>query len=858
MNIEHIKNHKNYRGQLKFYQKIVKTAAKENSSDIAGFDEILGSLGLQLYKYQKKALRDYSRDKNIYLAGGYGCGLTTTINLLSLYSIYYLGRSVICIEPGENIIVDKYERMARLLNRIEYHPPVKSRYAISRQELPVGIADYPEVLFVSARDLYNLLISDKPGDLPENLLQYLFSVGMLAIEHIEMYNPKEFIFLSNLIRILESISQTQIVVTSPHDEDYSAFRNLQSGSRSMELIHSGNLRHNVDIHYWLSPFTVNLLTDQNTFHFQRNHFFLEIKSLVGIIRSEFGEDPIRIAVWYAFEDLSERIRKDFAQFDSDLVIIDEISNVLVSGEDAFDIMIIIGMPKDYDNLGKNINGIINEDGMVFIVPPDDLLSYLLCWTRESASFFPKQQMLHLSEQNFLTSEFDLLRKKILGANTRPKKIPWGVLSDERLEIRYPSGTIELEDRNLLPHALYHGKIKNHRGNLLQATITDEGQIQMMQPAGRTAHSTAVIGSTCLRLVPQGKSTKYKGLTVSRIDASMLYSHKANILFDDHTHDAKRNTQDFDPPYEFAKEQSGVKIDTDFPDELEHMLLNFLPMIFKEPFEFLHVTKHENGVYVFPFHNNLYYFVEKVFYTDLTSTIDNLYRLAYAAIKDCPCTSGCSKCIYNVYHERTDGLRKDDFGRFLAGTLGRDELRNYENLVQFRHGEIRDLRMLTNFYNDIKARDLQIFMENLDIVINDPVPLYAVESLEPEVLGVYDGRSVKVVPLTHQHAIGVISHEYIHQWQDQVGIDKSDKFLAEGSASWLSTKVLNYYYRMDEIETDILGTAHASMAYYFCGFQFLQELESIYGYREVLNALISGAWTAEQLELRRKWEEYLPT
>ena len=59
----------------------------------------------------------------------------------------------------------------------------------------------------------------------------------------------------------------------------------------------------------------------------------------------------------------------------------------------------------------------------------------------------------------------------------------------------------------------------------------------------------------------------------------------------------------------------------------------------------------------------------------------------------------------------------------------------------------------------------------------------------------------------------------------------------------------------EIEIDIMGTSSEEIREYFKDFQFLQEVEDICGYKDILGRVISDNWTSEQLKIRQKWEEF---
>ena len=132
--------------------------------------------------------------------------------------------------------------------------------------------------------------------------------------------------------------------------------------------------------------------------------------------------------------------------------------------------------------------------------------------------------------------------------------------------------------------------------------------------------------------------------VEIIKSRLFLEHGSTILFEDHSQEAKRDIEKFSPSYRYEKEVRGVRLKTKFPNEMEHLIYNFLPLLFHNPFEIFFVIKDNDHLYLFPHQDKLFHFVEKNFYIDINSTIQNLFNFVYRTIKECPCKTGCSKCL----------------------------------------------------------------------------------------------------------------------------------------------------------------------------------------------------------------------
>jgi len=854
--ISEIKRHKKYRGQLLPYKTINSSKTKGESSLTPEFNYLLESLELKLFDYQEKALSSFQENKDIFMVGGYGTGISTTIDILSIYSLFYQGKSVLYLEPNAKKLEKKTNRLKKRFSKIKEIMPSKIVFTDLSANLIKTLEEYPDIVLTTTENFYNCI---KEYHSKKILLDFIFSLGLIGIERIELYGTKENIFLTRIINLLNSLSSSRFFVSSSTDEDYNTFGNLLNSPINLELITNSNYIKNNHIYYWLPPFKVNLLEDRNTFRYKRKYFLEEVKNLLGMVEDAYVDNNnINILIWYAYEKLTSNIRKDLSTR-SNITVTNDLGNLFMgSNKKDFDVVIIIGMPRDFKHLTYNINNFLIDEGTVFIIPPDDLLSYLLVWSEFKFDDLPGRKLFHLSETDLLNDIFTNIRKSMLGSFLDNPYIPsWGVITSNFIEVKYPSGQSKQVDKDLLPFNIYQGKILFEQENCFKASIDGKGEIiTLITPNSNYIKSIPVIDFSIYKIESLERKKGTESYNVEIIKAHLSLQHESTILFKDYSQEANRDVEEFDTPYEYEKEVRGIRLETKFPNEMEHLIYNFLPLLFHDPFEILFLIKDEKYIYLFPHQDNLFYFVEKNFYSDISSTIQNLFNFAYRAIKECPCKTGCSKCLYFTYHKDTTGLNKEEFGRFLAEYFGKEEIENYENLIKFRNGSLKDINKLTNFYNEIRRKIIDILYYNLDVRFTNPAPLKVVKGLGLGFLGVYDGKTVSVIPLTQQKAIGTITHEYIHNWQDQIGILKrGDKFLYEGSAQWLSTKVLNYYYRIDTIETDIMGTSSKKLKEYFNGFQFLQEVEDKYGYMNILTALIEDSWTEKQLKIKQKWEEY---
>jgi len=110
-------------------------------------------------------------------------------------------------------------------------------------------------------------------------------------------------------------------------------------------------------------------------------------------------------------------------------------------------------------------------------------------------------------------------------------------------------------------------------------------------------------------------------------------------------------------------------------------------------------------------------------------------------------------------------------------------------------------------------------------------------------------------MKEEAAIATIAHEYAHNWhfENKKTIEVlNDELIREGFAQWVSLKVLNFFYRLSEIEKVLLGSEKE----YKAGPGFFIEVEKKYGMAKVLD-IVKGKIKIEedekQKELLEKWK-----
>ena len=103
----------------------------------------------------------------------------------------------------------------------------------------------------------------------------------------------------------------------------------------------------------------------------------------------------------------------------------------------------------------------------------------------------------------------------------------------------------------------------------------------------------------------------------------------------------------------------------------------------------------------------------------------------------------------------------------------------------------------------KEKITELFKDKMDLVIDSPVPIYAVDTLGNSV-GVYDGSSVKIIKSLglEKDIAEVVAHEYAHNWQfinnNMHGnllsndLPYGGKIFIEGFALWVAFRVMDFY------------------------------------------------------------------
>ncbi|MCK4358800.1 MAG: DEAD/DEAH box helicase family protein, partial [Candidatus Cloacimonetes bacterium] len=220
--IRNIKTHKKYKGQLLLYRDIQASKINEKYNLNTQFEYVLNAIGIRLFDFQEKAILAYQDDKDIFIAGGYGSGRSTTIDILSVYTLFFQGQSIIYLLPNTTQLEEKSERLRSSIQKIIETIPFTITFSDSSEHLIEKLKHYPEIVITTAEIFYNCI---KKYSSDKVLRDFLFSLGLVGIEKIELYKPKEIIFITRLINLLDFFSNTRFAITSSSDEDFPSFSN---------------------------------------------------------------------------------------------------------------------------------------------------------------------------------------------------------------------------------------------------------------------------------------------------------------------------------------------------------------------------------------------------------------------------------------------------------------------------------------------------------------------------------------------------------------------------------------------------------------------------------------------------------
>lgn len=209
--------------------------------------------------------------------------------------------------------------------------------------------------------------------------------------------------------------------------------------------------------------------------------------------------------------------------------------------------------------------------------------------------------------------------------------------------------------------------------------------------------------------------------------------------------------------------------------------------------------------------------------------EQLLPAAFDLLHACPCTDGCTACVYNPTCKKglmVEGLDKLGALKVLGMLLGRDQ--QALDALQERSTAIRDPYRITQLaaflQTELLAPMLGITVRQSPIVVLD-------DDLPETCLGRYEQeqQTIRIRPLPLRQSVGVLVHELAHAWSlegnvsehllDQSWGDSRLVFL-EGFAQWVEAKAMDHYGFASEIKS-ISGWAPDE---YGMGFRFFLSLE----------------------------------
>ena len=108
--IPKIKSHEKYRGQLLLHQELKSYHPNGRFPLPTEFQSILDNLDLELYAFQGRAISSFLGENNLFMVGGYGIGISTTIELLSLHTIWHKNKTVLYLERSPERLENRSSR----------------------------------------------------------------------------------------------------------------------------------------------------------------------------------------------------------------------------------------------------------------------------------------------------------------------------------------------------------------------------------------------------------------------------------------------------------------------------------------------------------------------------------------------------------------------------------------------------------------------------------------------------------------------------------------------------------------------------------------------------------------------------
>lgn len=246
--------------------------------------------------------------------------------------------------------------------------------------------------------------------------------------------------------------------------------------------------------------------------------------------------------------------------------------------------------------------------------------------------------------------------------------------------------------------------------------------------------------------------------------------------------------------------------------------------------------------------------------------------AYRIMMSCPCVDGCPACLEAAACHQADStgaclslMNKREAMLYLGRALGDRAAtvagyRTPEQIEALRHHAVTDMMDLATIQKQVVDFGLVPLLYG-----HLPRPLATIRFMNAEeertldgVVGYYHPDRVEVVvrPLPEEQLVGLIAHEYAHNWQfsrlpdgtqmmhpnllTQNHVNFDGRLIAEGFAQWVELRVLDAYGFKGNTES-ITGRYHDS---YGEGYHIIKFLEDRGGVIEVLTLLHGGATEQE--------------
>jgi len=842
-------------------------------------------------RHQAEAINAWIKKRSFLITTPAGSGRRTLISLISLACVVCRGGRVLALTPNEQSATEIAEYINEISKLRNLSSVVHLRQCVTSDELATSISSGSSIIVTPAKTAFETIKNSTKQGMTG---AWLRTLSFASFASMGLFRPPELCHIRLLIRLISTLSpDCSFALLTPLMDSPEQFcgelfgKHIANDIISIET--SSKSEHACML--WHPPLNAHARGEPGEYSIKRANYIDETIAVI----SELCKNPaiIKVLIWCATVELDDSHRRKLRESIKTSIAPDVPSppsiDVINHPEECpsammrqYDLIILLGLSNPLSSVRQQFGNLIKDNGIVIIIVPEDPLSFSQYRRPEIERFLPHHihfeiprsetasllyldilrrlnpyayftcdQILRIVSKEIFNQ---LIERSVIIQNSvtyyslkkisSVENVRWGQIDCETVALIDEDGNTYNLDKYLIPFVIHNGGVislngKMSRVNTVENSLAYSPEDHAITTIPCLSHQFAILANR------ETKSLGFeqKQLQIRYVDCELTTSELGYWSLRDYSTLERTDEIMHGESSQHTRISRGILIESPHGSELAIMLWQYLRSRFSQLDEMAITLDTKDGVLIVALHKSYYPLIEQLYGSD--HLMSDFLNFAYNTLIACPCLAGCPRCLqHNLRLIRTP-IDKYGVLKHIANLINKND---FEEDWAYKDKGLRQ-EQASKRYERERHLILRLFNERFDLLIKNPVPIYADESLEG-MAGVYCSDNVKILsPLPEARALQVIAHEYGHNWEFDPGgsnisfqvtgseIPFGGKLISEGFAEWVAFKICDHLALIDEARAIDMRVDDE----YGEGFDFLNWVENTLpaGYQGVIDLVKEG-------------------